>query len=414
MNNENKRVCEDFGICGGCEYQDIPYERELALKEGSVLALLEDAGITGFGYLGIESGSAQGYRNKMEFSFGDGGKGSELMLGIRKRASFYEVVPPVNCNIVCSDFRKIAAATQAFFRRAGERFYHKRAKLGALRHLVVRRAHFTGEVLVNLVTTSAIAADTLAFAAELCRLALDGKIVGILHTINDSVADAVKCDKLDILYGQDFFTERLLGLTFKISAFSFFQTNSEGAERLYSIVREFAGDLDNKSALDLYCGTGTIAQVLASGAATSKIYREAKTFASAITQHRHMFSAFGITGIELVEEAVESARANAALNGLNCEFIPGDVQQLIEGIGYRPDVIVLDPPREGVHPKALPKILSLRAERIIYVSCKPLSLARDLPIFVESGYHVNKLVIYDMFPRTAHVETVVLLQRHDT
>ena len=397
MNQYNKVICADFGICGGCEYQDLTYENELALKEGLVLDLLKDADIAAFPYLGIESGCLEGYRNKMEFSFGDGGKGSELMLGIRKRKSFYEVVPPIHCNIVCNDYRKIAVAVQAFFRGVGERFYHRRAKFGTLRYLVVRRAHFTGEILVNLVTTSTLAANTetqgdrfpvfpQTFVDKLLALDLDGKIVGILHTTNDSVADAVRCDRLDILYGQDFFTERILGLHFKISAFSFFQTNSKGAELLYSTVREFAGDLNHKSVLDLYCGTGTIAQILAVG--TGKV-----------------------TGIELVEEAVASARANAELNGLDCEFIAGDVLKLIEHISYQPDLMVLDPPREGVHPKALPKILNLQAEKIIYVSCKPASLARDLPLFVENGYRVEKLKIHDMFPRTGHVETVVCLTK---
>ena len=394
MNRIIGNVCANHCICGGCEYQGIPYGNELALKESSVLALLAEAGISGFEYLGLEGGCLEGYRNKMEFSFGDGGKGSELMLGIRKRRSYYEVVPPVSCNIVCSDFRKIAAATQEFFRRVGESFYHRRMKSGLLRHLVVRKAHFTGEILINLVTSSLMTeflTERQAFADELCRLGLDGEIVGILHTINDSAADAVKCDKLDILYGQDYFTERILGLTFRISAFSFFQTNSEEAERLYSTVRGFAGNLSDKSVLDLYCGTGTIAQILALGATGAQV-----------------------TGIELVEEAVESARANAGLNKLSCKFIAGDVLKLIESVSYRPDLIVLDPPREGVHPKALSKILNLQAEKTIYVSCKPSSLARDLPLFMERGYRVEKLKIHDMFPRTKHVESIVLLQRTDS
>ena len=284
-------------------------------------------------------------------------------------------------------FRKIAAATQEFFRKAGEKFYHRRAKTGTLRHLVVRKARFTGEILINLVTNSGFTSEPRAFANELRKLRLNGEIAGILHTINDSVADAVRCDRLDILYGRDFFIEQLLGLLFRISAFSFFQTNSAQAERMYLTVREFAGDLRNKSVLDLYCGTGTIAQVLCSsaldvGSKSDVVYGE-------ITAGEIIEVTGKITGIEKVAEAVESARSNAQLNGLNCEFIVGDVLKTIDNISYQPNLIVLDPPREGVHPKAMRKILNMQAEKIIYISCNPATMARDIAFFVNNGYNLN-------------------------
>jgi len=223
----------------------------------------------------------------------------------------------------------------------------------------------------------------------LLSLKLDGKIVGILHTKNDSVADVVKSDETVILYGQDYFYEELLGLKFKISQFSFFQTNSLGAEVLYNTAREYIGELGDreKVVFDLYSGTGTIAQLMAPVAKK-------------------------VIGVEIVEEAVEAAKKNAALNGLsNCEFIAGDVLKVLDDIEEKPDMIILDPPRDGIHPKALPKIIHYGVDRIVYISCKPTSLVRDLEVFLENGYMVERAVAVDQFPWTANCETVCLLSK---
>ena len=208
-----------------------------------------------------------------------------------------------------------------------------------------------------------------------------------MHITNDSLADVVKSDKTEILYGQDYFYEELLGLKFKISTFSFFQTNSLGAEVLYSTAREFIGETKDKLIFDLYSGTGTIAQILAPVAKK-------------------------VIGVEIIEEAVEAAKENAALNNLdNCEFIAGDVLKVIDDIEEKPDLIVLDPPRDGIHPKALPKIISYSVDRIVYISCKPSSLARDLVVLQESGYKVERVCCCDLFPQTNHVETICLLEK---
>ena len=219
-------------------------------------------------------------------------------------------------------------------------------------------------------------------------LPMEGKVVGFLHIINDSLADVVKSDETKVLYGQDYFYEELLGLKFKITPFSFFQTNSLGAEVLYSTAREFVGETKDRTIFDLYSGTGTIAQILA------PVAKE-------------------VIGVEIVEEAVTAAKENAEANGLtNCSFLAGDVLKVIDEIEEKPDFIVLDPPREGIHPKALPKIVDLyRCEKMLYISCKPTSLARDLIEFAKYGYRVEKVCCVDMFPGTVHVETVVLLQR---
>ena len=258
-----------------------------------------------------------------------------------------------------------------------------------LRHLLVRKAAKTGEILVALVTTTTMEADLQEYVNLLLDLKLSGKIAGILHIQNDSVADIVQSDKTDILYGKDYITEELLGLQFKISTFSFFQTNSLGAEVLYNTAREFIGDLGKgeKTVYDLYSGTGTIAQMMAPVAKK-------------------------VIGVEIVEEAVVAARENAKLNGLeNCEFIAGDVLKVLDDVEEKPDFIILDPPRDGIHPKALNKIIDYGVERLIYISCKPTSLVRDLEVFLERGYRVDKAVAVDQFPWTANCETIVLLSK---
>ena len=481
--------CRHFEQCGGCAYQNLPYEEQLKLKENQVKELLDsvlckqiqppigggsvekietekeieiekaDPGerrksdnttesgdktektsetdaVSGYRFEGIKGSPVQfGYRNKMEFSFGDGCKDGSLELGMHKRGSFYDIVSVKDCQIVDEDYRKILDCTLAYFREKDVSFYHKLTHVGYLRHLLVRKAVKTGEILIDLITSSQTPPPTICmeegiledWRAQLLALKLSGKLAGILHTWNDSLADTVQNDKTDILYGQDYFYEELLGLKFRISPFSFFQTNSLGAEVLYETVREFVLDcgdeannktnnktrleelekpadkdkniqkekkaenatgkfsLTDKVVYDLYSGTGTIAQLLAPVAGK-------------------------VIGVEIVEEAVEAAKQNAELNGLhNCEFIAGDVLKVLDEIEEKPDFIVLDPPRDGIHPKALKKIISYGVSNIVYISCKPTSLVRDLEIFLGCGYEVVRACAIDQFPATGHVETVVLL-----
>lgn len=385
---EQKALCPHFGNCGGCSYQTLPYNEQLKLKENQVKRLLDGAGIEKYQFLGIDRSPLEyQYRNKMEFSFGDEEKGGELSLGLHKKGKFYSVITVNNCKIVDDDFTKILTNVLEYFQEKHTPFYNKKNHEGYLRHLVIRKAMKTGELLVNLVTTSYIDMDLTELVEIVKRIDLEGKIVGFLHTINDSLSDAVKSDETKILYGRDFITEELLGLKFNISAFSFFQTNSLGAEKLYSIVRDFAGDTKDKVIFDLYCGTGTIAQIMAPIAKK-------------------------VIGIEIVEEAVEAACENAKMNKLdNCEFIAGDVLEKVDEIKTKPDLIILDPPRDGIHPKAINKIIDFKPEKFIYVSCKPTSLARDLPIFIQKGYKVEMVKCMDMFPHTPHVETVVAISR---
>ena len=380
-------ACAHFGVCGGCVYQTLPYEEQLKLKAEQVKALLIPV-LGEFHFLGIKaSPKSSEYRNKMEFSFGDEVKGGDLTLGLHKRGSFYDIVPVPDCQLVHPDVRRILTCVASYCTQKQLPYYHKMSHEGYLRHLVVRRAEKTGEILINLVTTSQLAHDMNELKERLLALPLAGTYAGILHSINDGFADVVKSDKTKVLYGQEFFFEELLGLKFKISTFSFFQTNSLGAEVLYSLAREFVGEGKRKVVFDLYSGTGTIAQLMAPAAEK-------------------------VIGVEIVAEAVEAARENAKANGLtNCEFIAGDVLKVLDTIEDKPEYIILDPPRDGIHPKALQKIIAYGVERMVYISCKPTSLARDLELLTAGGYAVDKVACVDMFPGTANVETICLLSK---
>ena len=431
--------CPNFGTCGGCNYQEIPYEQQLALKKEQVLRLI-DAVYEGDGYQydGILSVRKDGqyrewgYRNKMEFSFGDAVKDGPLTLGLHKKGSFHDIVDAEGCQIVHPDYSAVLACVREYAKENNIPYYHKRDHQGVLRHLLVRRAEVSGDMLVALVTSTQQEIDYSELVSRLLALPLEGQITGILQICNDSLGDVVQSDETKILYGKDWFEEKVLGLTFKISPFSFFQTNTSGAEVLYQRAREYvlgeinignAGetsngnmaentpgeentpgsdalnekasggnatethtiDLHDKVVFDLYSGTGTIAQLIA------PVARK-------------------VIGVEIVEEAVEAAKENAALNGLdNCEFIAGDVLKVIDDIEEKPDYIILDPPRDGIHPKALQKIIDYGVKNIVYISCKPTSFARDLAVFQERGYELKRVSNVDLFPETVHVETVCQL-----
>lgn len=394
--NEIEASCPVFGTCGGCLYQTLPYEAQLELKSTQVKGILE--AVTGpldQVYEGIiGSPEIQGYRNKMEYSFGDSFKDGPLCLGMHQRGSMYDVADASNCILVHPDFNAVVKYTLDYFTQKNMSFYHKRTHIGYLRYLILRRGVKTNEMMVNLITSSQEEPDLTEWLEGVLALQqseqFENTIVSVVHTLNDTLADAVKPDEVRLLYGRDFIYENLLGLSFKISPYSFFQTNSNGAEKLYDVVRHYVGDTKDKIVFDLYSGTGTITQLLAPVA--EKAY-----------------------GVEIVEEAVEAAKINADINGLsNCEFIAGDVLQVLDELTHKPDVIVLDPPRDGIHPKALPKIIDYGVENMVYVSCKPTSLARDLVTFLEHGYKVEKVCFVDMFPYTPHVETVIALHRKDS
>ena len=493
--------CSLGGICGGCFFvknkpdkeqpsrelahaEGISYADQLWQKEQRVRRLLDAAcGEDAYGYEGtIESPLLFAYRNKMEYSFGDAVKDGPLTLGLHKKRSFYDVIDVDCCNLVHEDCNCIVSAVGQYFRELGLSYNDKRTHLGYLRHLLIRRTVNTGEILIDLVTTSqplipvekhadinetaiyapesfagyvpaaagndlkppvsgasmpALPESSAAHSSEPVRKKrgrgrrgsdieiipgsvraadgtavlsepevlegfvgcimklqqegrLEGTVRGILHTYNDSLSDAVKNDRTDLLFGEDHITEELLGLKFRISPFSFFQTNTKGAEVLYSKVREFIGEElgPEMRVFDLYSGTGTIAQMLA------PCVRE-------------------VIGVEIIEEAVEAARENATLNGLsNCRFVADDVLHALDTL-EAPDLIVLDPPRDGVNARALQKIIGYGLKNMVYVSCKPESLARDLEMLQYAGYRVVRSAAVDQFPWTDNIETICLLARRD-
>ena len=387
--NEIPPSCPHFDSCGGCSYLGLSYDDQLKLKENQVKRLLDSVLCKPYEWEGIKASPInEEYRNKMEFTFGDEIKDGPLSLGMHKRGSFYDIVTVKDCKIIDEDYRRILSATRDYFEKTSLPFYHRMSHVGYLRHLLVRKAKYTGQILVAIVTTSQYDHDMNAYKDMLLNLDINGHFEGILHITNDSNADAVIADKTDILYGRDYIEDKILGLDFKISTFSFFQTNTLSAEVLYSTVRDYIGDSTNDATVfDLYSGTGTIAQLMAPVAKK-------------------------VIGIEIVEEAVEAAKENASLNGLhNCEFIAGDVLKVIDDVKERPDFIILDPPRDGIHPKALGKIISYGVDSLIYVSCKPTSLVRDLEAFLNAGYSVTKACCIDQFPGSSHVETIVLIER---
>ena len=403
-------TCPYFGACGGCAYQTMSYDNQLKLKADMVKALLdrvllaEDSNSKDYEWEGILGSPSQtAYRNKMEFTFGDAYKDGPLALGLHQKGSFYDILTVDGCEIIGADWSRILTATLAFFSGRNVPFFHRMRHEGILRNLVVRQSRANGQFLINLVTSTqwdAYGFDVKqllqAFVEMLLELeksdAFAGSIAGILYTENDALGDVVQSDRMELLYGQDYIEEEILGLKFKISPFSFFQTNTGGCEVLYEKARDYimrgSVKLDSdKTVFDLYSGTGTIAQMMA---AVSK----------------------KVIGIEIVEEAVEAAKENAKANGLsNCEFIAGDVLKAIDLVDEKPDLIIVDPPRDGIHPKALEKILAFGVGEIVYISCKPTSLARDLETIIRRGYHVDKVCCVDQFPRTSHVETVVLLSQ---
>ena len=383
-----KPVCSIFPACGGCMYQTMPYEEQMKMKEGQIRRIMDEAVDGEYLFEGVKASPKEfAYRNKMEFSFGDEYKDGPLSLGLHKKGSTYDVLTASDCKLVHKDMNKILVCVLEYFKERKVSYYKKMQHVGYLRHLLLRRGDTTGEILVNLVTTTQEEHDLSELTEQLLQLPLEGKIVGILHILNDSLSDVVKSDETRVLYGQDFFYEKLLGLQFKITPFSFFQPNTKGAEVLYETVREYIGDIHDLTVFDLFSGTGTISQALAPVAKK-------------------------VIGVEIVEEAVEAAKENAERNGLsNCEFIAGDVFEVLDDIKEKPDVIILDPPRDGIHPKALPKILDYGVDRIVYISCKMTSLARDLELIQQRGYTVEKMTAVDQFCETVHVETVILLSQ---
>lgn len=383
-------ICKLNGQCGGCLYQGVDYEEQVLLKGKEVKKYIEEKKLKTGRYVGIEGSPAiYRYRNKMEYTFGNLEKGGEMTLGMHKRGQYMTILNVDECQLVHDDFNKIVAAVLAFCREKEYRYYHKKKHDGLMRNLIIRRSERYNELLINIVTTTETEFDAEGFKNMILTLPLENSIAGILHTTNDNRSDRVTNEACKILYGRDYYKEQIMGLEFHVSAFSFFQTNISAVERLYTEALSMIDDIEGKTVFDLYCGTGTITQALALRAKKA-------------------------VGVEIVEDAVNAARENAKLNGLdNCEFIAGDVLQVLDTLEEKPDVIVVDPPRAGINYKALPKILKYGVDQILYISCNPKTLVENLRFMEEHGYAAGEIKAYDNFPFTEHVESVVLMSRVD-
>lgn len=381
-------ICPSYERCGGCSYQGVSYSDQLKTKEDQVRGYLEAEGIDLSVFKGIEpSPSIYRYRNKMEYTFGNEVKDGPTILGLHARRSFISIVPADQCQLVPEDFLRVLNATMDFVREKGYSHYNKKTHKGLMRGLVVRHGLRSGELLLNVVTSSEGVFAEEEYVNMIMSTKLDNTVVGILHTFNDSKSDAIIAENVKQLYGRSFYNEEILGLKFRVGAFSFFQTNVAAAERLYSDAISLINGLEGKTVYDLYCGTGTMTQAMAVKAKKA-------------------------IGVEIVEEAVETARQAAGINCLdNCEFIAGDVAEVLDGLSALPDVIMVDPPRAGIMPKALLKILSYGVPQIVYVSCNPKTLAANLRSAALSGYRTKSVKAYDNFSFTGHVESIALLEK---
>jgi 23S rRNA (uracil1939-C5)-methyltransferase len=376
--------CPHFGACGGCKWQDLDYSAQLVWKAQQIADVLER--------IGHQSGFVQdpivpairtyGYRNKLEFSFGETEDGPAL--GFHRAGRWDEIMPVNACLLMSEAGNEARRVVEAWARRINGEIWDRRSNTGYLRHLVCRASDRTGELLLTLVTAPGELPQSTWLVDELAER-VPG-CVGLLHATTSGVAEVTHGLATKVVFGRDWYEERLLGLRLKVSSGAFLQTNTEMCEKLYEMAIEEAGLGGDEIVWDLYSGIGSIALALAASAG-------------------HVY------GVEVVPEAVERAVDNAERNGvMNAEFVQGDVAKavrpLLEAGMPSPDVVVLDPPRAGLTPKAVRRVLELEPQRIVYVSCNPTTLAGNAELLAEGGYRLERVRPVDMFPHTHHVECV--------
>jgi len=371
--------------CGGCCWQHVSYPAQLAAKAAAVRDSLERLG--GFRDLPIlpilPAPDAFYYRNKMEFAFHPDG-----ILGLHPRGAWYDIIRLHECFLESPEAVTIVKAAQAFVESRGISCYHPRSLQGLLRELCVRQSRGTGEILLGIVTSPGDFPEAQAIAAHLAQAVPN--VAGVVRSIRTTPDGAAPLAETTVLLGQDHMTEICASLRFRIHMETFFQTNSAQAERLVEVVKALAGDVNGAQVVDVYCGVGLFSLVLAAAGAH-------------------------VVGVEIVEAAIEAARRNAAENGLaSPAFYAGDARKVLAEVlpaGLSPKVLVLDPPRAGAGGKVMRRIARACPERIVYVSCNPTTLARDLVELRPFGYTVAAVQPLDLFPQTYHVETVVALTR---
>lgn len=375
-----KPECPHFGVCGGCNFQHMSYTEELFAKRQRV----QDA-LTRIGGLDLQVEEILGaknplhYRNKSQYPVGTDGA-----VGFYRERS-HQVVDVQRCQIQTEQSDAAARAVADWMRRYKVPPYDERTGKGLVRHVYVR-TNRKGETLCCLLVNGRQAPREPELVAYIRAAA--PKTVGVVLGVNTSRSNVILGDRYRTLWGQDFLMDTLCGLSFKLSVPSFYQVNREQAEVLYGKAMEFAGLTGEETVLDLYCGTGTITLCMAAKAKR-------------------------VIGAEIVPPAIEDARENAERNGIaNAEFFCGDAAEVaakLEADGLRPDVIVVDPPRKGLAPEVIASVCGMEPCRVVYVSCDPATLGRDLKLFGKLGYEAKRAVAVDLFPATSHVETVVEL-----
>ncbi len=380
--------CQHFGECGGCQLQDRPYEAQLALKTEKVRALLEPLGWNR-PLRAHASPQLWYYRNKMEFSFQDVFPAPPLgedylLLGLKRRKRWDKVMNLSECHLLSPQAPALLEAVHAWAFRENLEPYNLHRHRGFLRHLVLREAKNTPDKMVLLLSSEGKLPEGSFLEAVLSRYPASS----VLWGMHAGAADVARSDGVKVLSGQDHITEEILGRRFRISPYSFFQTNSNGAAALYSILREWLASIGPKNVLDLYCGSGAI------GLCVADLCER-------------------VMGVESVPSAVEDARFNASSNGIgNVEFLLAKAEDLLPGLAAQKaeiDAVIVDPPRCGLHPDATAALKELGAPWILYVSCNPKALAEDIRR-LGGFYRLERVEIVDLFPHTEHVETVALLR----
>jgi len=393
--------CSHFGVCGGCRWQHLPYDRQLFYKAQQVRDNLTRIGHTAIPEIDPILGSEKiyGYRNKLEFTFSErrwmtreeissgADLGSSPALGFHIPGIFDKVIDIKECLLMSEPSDRIRNEVRRYALERRLPFYDFREHRGFLRNMFVRITS-RGEVMVVLVTTDSHTEERERLLIHLAESFPE--ITSLWYIVNTKKNDSISDQTPVHFRGSMFITEEMEGLRFRIGPKSFFQTNSGQASRLYGVVKEFAQLKGGENVYDLYTGTGTIACYLASGSAK-------------------------VTGLEYIEEAVADARVNATENNIgNAEFFAGDIKDIFNeklfGERGRPDVIITDPPRAGMHGDVTLAMLNSGAEKIVYVSCTPATQARDIDI-LSAGYDVTRVAPVDMFPHTFHVENVALLEK---
>ena len=377
--------CRHFGVCGGCRFQDLAYEVQLAEKERQVRDALVRIGRFAEPPLEpiVPAEAQYGYRNKLEYSFTAGE--DDVELGFHRAGRWDEVIDIEECLLTTDLGNAVRLAVREWAREERLQPYDQETGRGYLRHLVVREGRNTGQVLVVLVTAPGERFETGYFVDVLRRFP---EVRSIHWAINDTPAEQTNLPT-KLLWGDEAIEEEILGLRYRVRPSAFLQTNTAMAARLYELARGFAGLTGDENVYDLYCGTGTIGLALSANARS-------------------------VWGLEISEEAVACAIENAELNGIeNARFFAGNVGQTIEELREEagsPDVVVVDPPRAGLAGKALRRTGGLGAPRLVYVSCNPTTLASDLQVLRdEYGYVLERCRPVDMFPHTPHVESVSAL-----